>query len=89
MRRIAILLMLAAIAGPGMPVAAAGTFIDDDGDLHEPALEAIAAAGISNGCAAQLFCPTRPVSRQEMASFLVRGFQLPPDPTDYFADADG
>ena len=50
-------------------------FIDDDGNLHEANIEAIAALGITEGCNPPLddrYCPTRPVSRAEMAAFLVR-----------------
>jgi hypothetical protein len=50
-------------------------FVDDDGNLHEANIEAIAAAGITNGCNPPLdnrYCPSRPVSRAEMAAFLIR-----------------
>ncbi|HDH26617.1 MAG TPA: hypothetical protein ENH00_10580 [Actinobacteria bacterium] len=51
-----------------------GTFVDDDGDIHESNIEAIAARGITKGCNAQgdRFCPAQEVSRAEMAVFLVR-----------------
>lgn len=57
-------------------LAPGGTFVDDDGSSHEPNIEAIAAAGITQGCnppANDRFCPTNPVTRAEMAAFLVRG----------------
>ena len=50
-------------------------FIDDDGDIHEANIEAIAAAGITEGCNPPLndrYCPLRSVTRAEMAAFLVR-----------------
>ncbi len=50
-------------------------FIDDDGNIHEANIEAIAGAGITNGCNPPLddrYCPSRPVTRAEMAAFLVR-----------------
>jgi hypothetical protein len=50
-------------------------FIDDDGNIHEANIEAIAAAGITNGCNPPLddrYCPLRSVTRAEMAAFLVR-----------------
>ncbi|MFV1962129.1 MAG: S-layer homology domain-containing protein, partial [Acidimicrobiia bacterium] len=56
-----------------------GTFIDDDGNIHEPNIEAIAAAGITNGCNPpdnDRFCPDRDVSRGEMAAFLIRAMGL-------------
>jgi hypothetical protein len=51
-----------------------GTFLDDDGNFHEPAIETIAAAGITAGCnpAGDLYCPRGSVTRAEMAVFLVR-----------------
>lgn len=59
---------VAAVVNPG------GTFIDDDANFHESAIEAIRTAGISEGCSplGDLYCPTNPVSRAEMAAFLVR-----------------
>jgi hypothetical protein len=50
-------------------------FIDDDGDIHEANIEAIAAAGITEGCNPPLndrYCPLRSVTRAEMAAFLIR-----------------
>lgn len=58
-----------AALGPG------GTFIDDDGNLHEPNIEAIAAAGITQGCNPPIgdrYCPADPVTRAQMAAFLLR-----------------
>lgn len=55
-----------------------GTFLDDDNSIHEANIEAIATAGITNGCnlANDLFCPEREVTRAEMAAFLIRGLDL-------------
>jgi len=50
-------------------------FVDDDGNIHEANIEAIAAAGITNGCNPPLdnrYCPARAVTRAEMAAFLIR-----------------
>lgn len=57
-----------------------GTFIDDDGNPHEGAIEAIAAADITTGCGSELFCPSAPVTRAEMAAFLVRALGQGPLP---------
>ena len=46
---------------------------------HAPGIEAIARAGLTNGCGPpdqQTYCPERPVTRAEMASFLVRAYGL-------------
>ena len=45
--------------------------------------------GITAGCGADLFCTNNPVTRQQMASFLVRALGLPPTPEDFFADDEG
>ena len=49
-------------------------FVDTGGSVHESAIDALAAAGITRGCAAgpARFCPDRTVTRGEAASFLNR-----------------
>jgi len=49
-------------------------FTDDDDSPFEAEIGAIAAAGITVGCAPDRFCPDEPVSRAQMATFIVRGF---------------
>jgi glucose/arabinose dehydrogenase len=78
-------LLLLVLALAGYPAAQAqttlppgGTFLDDDGNPHEGAIEAIAAAGITTGCRIDLFCPQAPVTRAEMAAFLVRALDQSP-----------
>jgi hypothetical protein len=54
-----------------------GTFTDDNGNIFEGAIEAIAAEGITQGCnppTNNLFCPDDFVTRGEMAVFLARAF---------------
>lgn len=46
-------------------------------------------AGITIGCAEAYFCPTKGVTRGQMASFLVRSLGLAPAATDYFSDDTG
>ncbi|HEX2369913.1 MAG TPA: S-layer homology domain-containing protein [Acidimicrobiia bacterium] len=53
-----------------------GAFEDDNGDYHEAAINAIAAAGITEGCAEDLYCPALSVTRAQMASFLARAYGL-------------
>jgi hypothetical protein len=48
------------------------------GSTHAGAIEAIAAAGITQGCGNDRFCPDRVVTRAEMATFLVRSTSLSP-----------
>ncbi|HEX2369682.1 MAG TPA: S-layer homology domain-containing protein [Acidimicrobiia bacterium] len=68
-----------------------GTFTDDDGNTHEAMIEAIAAAGITLGCNPEgtLYCPHDPVRRDQMASFIARGFELPATTEDFFPDDEG
>ena len=72
---------------PGTP----GTFIDDDG-IFEPHIEALAEAGITLGCNPpdnDRYCPDDPVTRGQMAAFLVRALNLPPGTPGTFIDDDG
>jgi hypothetical protein len=46
------------------------------GSTHAGAINAIADAGITVGCGNGRYCPDRPVTRAEMATFLVRAFGL-------------
>ncbi|MDH4308138.1 MAG: S8 family serine peptidase [Acidimicrobiia bacterium] len=90
-------------SGPGGPDAMAtrtivvdnlgvgGTFTDDDGDVHEGYIEALAAAGITVGCnppTSDLYCPSEVVNRGQMAGFLVRALDLAPAGGDRFVDDD-
>ena len=56
----------------GQTLPPGGTFVDDDGNLHEGAIEAIAASGITTGCGAGRYCPGFAVTREQMAAFLIR-----------------
>ena len=72
-----------------LPASATDAFTDDDSSLHQADINALGAAGITQGCAEGKFCPTSAVSRQEMASFLVRALDLPAATLNYFTDDDG
>ena len=58
------------------------------GQWWTPYVERLADLGITRGCSTEpvRFCPTDPVTRQEMASFLVRAFHLEPESGNRFAD---
>ncbi|MDH5373084.1 MAG: S-layer homology domain-containing protein, partial [Acidimicrobiia bacterium] len=71
------------------PAGATDTFTDDDGSVHEPDIEFVAALGITVGCGPQLYCPSRPVTRGEMAAYLNRALSLPDTTADYFTDDAG
>ena len=66
-------------------------FSDDDGNVHEGAIEAIAAADIILGCREGLYCPRDEVTRGQFASMLVRAFPdlIPDNAEDFFSDDDG
>jgi hypothetical protein len=64
-------------------------FTDDNGSQHEPDINALAAAGVTEGCDATRYCPGMAVSRAQMASFLVRALDLPPSSVDAFSDDGG
>ena len=65
-------------------------FTDDEGRSGESSINALRAAGITSGCGSPtLFCPTRRVTRAEMAVFLDKELDLPSTSTDFFDDDDG
>jgi hypothetical protein len=70
----------------------ADPFIDDDGRELEADINALAAAGITLGCnppEGDRFCPDDPVTRGQMAAFLVRGFDYTGSETgNRFVDDD-
>ena len=47
-------------------------FCDDDGNVHERAIEQIARWGITLGCGKDRFCPEDSITRSQMAAFLHR-----------------
>ena len=73
----------------GLPAAGTDYFGDDNGSIHEADINRVAAAGITNGCAAGLYCPGAQVRRDQMASFLARALALPATGTNFFGDDAG
>ncbi|MGH2357581.1 MAG: S-layer homology domain-containing protein, partial [Candidatus Limnocylindria bacterium] len=61
-------------------------FTDDEASIHEADINALAAHGTTTGCGGGRYCPDQAVTRQEMASFLVRALDIPPTSTDFFTD---
>ena len=57
-----------------LPATTTDYFTDDDGSVHEDAINRIADAGITTGCGAGRFCPDGIVIRQVLAAFLYRAF---------------
>ncbi|MDE0169777.1 MAG: S-layer homology domain-containing protein [bacterium] len=54
-------------------------FTDDDGNVHEANIEIIAGLGITLGCGDDLYCPSREVTRAQMAAFLTRALGETPE----------
>lgn len=85
---------LVVAGGATLPSAPPDAFGDDDGSRHEPNIDRVAAAGIMGGVAEGRFGPSRPVTRGQMARYLVRAYdhaagrQLP-DAPDAFNDDTG
>jgi glucose/arabinose dehydrogenase len=79
-------LVFAGVLPPG------GTFTDDDSNVHEGGIEAIAEQEITVGCNPPFndrFCPDRLLTRAEMATMIARAIGLPATSTDYFVDDNG
>jgi len=89
---VSLLLVGTSITSAAAQLPPGGTFIDDNGNVHEANIEAIAAAGITMGCNPPIndrFCPDESVTRGQMAAFLGRALELPSASTGYFSDTDG
>jgi SpoIID/LytB domain protein len=64
-------------------------FVDDDGSIHREDIVWIADRGITRGCNPprnDRFCPKDAVTREQMAAFLVRGFNLTRTTNKRFVD---
>jgi hypothetical protein len=72
-----------------LPATTTDFFTDDDGRPAEGDINRLAASGITAGCSSGRFCPSRPLTRAEMASLLARALALPQTQTDFFADDNG
>jgi len=69
-------------------------FDDDDGTTHEAAINALAAAGVVTGTGPRTYSPAVAVTRDQMATFLVRAYRTRagtplPDGPDAFDDDAG
>ncbi len=76
--QMAIFLLRAKYTSSYAPPAATGDFVDVP--ISHPAaawIEQLAAEGITTGCGAGIYCPDNNVTRDQMAIFLVKTFDLP------------
>jgi hypothetical protein len=73
----------------GLPASSNDAFSDDGGSGHHASINALAAAGVTNGCQPGRFCPNSTVTRGELATFIMRALNLQPTSRDYFNDDNG
>jgi hypothetical protein len=71
-----------------LPAVDSSPFEDIVGSIHEDDIAALAAAGITRGCTPTRYCPDDTVTRGQMASFLVTGFDIDTDLGSPFTDID-
>lgn len=69
-------------------------FSDDDGSVHENAINALSAIGVVRGTTPGVYSPSQAVNRAQTASLIARameqlGVVLPLEPDDAFADDTG
>lgn len=86
---VAILCLVGVIAFANPSSAGSTPFTDIGGSTFRTDIEWLHEAGITTGCTPTRYCPTEPVTRAQMASFLARMFDLPSTSTDHFDDDDG
>ncbi len=90
----ALMLMATIVAVPlsGEELGPGGTFFDDDGNVHEGYIEALAATWVLRGCNPpldDLICPRDSLTRGQLAALLQRAAALPSDGSDAFSDDNG
>jgi hypothetical protein len=83
---IALMLLVAAIPAGNRADATTVPFTDISTSHFRADIEWLYAHGVTHGCAADLYCPGRLVTRGQMASFMVRLFDLPQTSRDFFTD---
>lgn len=88
---LAVVMATAALVLLGVAALGAAGFEDDEGSVHEPAIDALATADIldGTGCGEGLFCPDEPSRRWVMAVWLTRALGESPGTSPVrFADVD-
>ena len=91
-RRTVAVWLVRAVDGEDPPAVGGTGFEDVDGEAWwMPYVERLAILRITKGCAAEplRYCPDDPVTRGQMASFLMRSFGLEPAPPAGFRDTVG
>ena len=79
--------------GDTLTPAGSVSFTDDDGSIFEADIEWLGSVGVTKGCnppVNDMFCPDQPVTRAQMAAFLVRALNYTAGAgSDQFGDDDG
>jgi YDG domain/MBG domain (YGX type)/S-layer homology domain len=77
--QMAIFLLRSRYGSAYMPPSATGTLFNDVSSAYWAAawIEQLATEGITSGCGGGNYCPTNPVTRDQMAVFIQRTFNLP------------
>jgi len=83
------LIAAAMIIGSVRVRAGGSPFTDAAGHPFAADIEWLWESGITGGCDSTRFCPDATVTREQMASFLVRALALPAATHDYFTDDGG
>lgn len=81
-------------AGVALPPPSSQGFRDVSGNTHEARINQLAELGLARGTTATTYSPRERVQRAQMATFLVRGFELASGTSltasrDFFADDNG
>ena len=69
-----------------LPSATADHFTDDQGEFYENAANQLFESGITQGCGRLTYCGGDAITREQMAAFLARTFNLAPAGADFFGD---
>ncbi len=72
-----------------LPYATDSIFVDIDGNVHQDGINALAASEITLGCTPTEFCPGDTITRAQLSSLLVRGFDVPETESVFFDDLGG
>jgi hypothetical protein len=64
------------------------SFADDGGSVFESDIDSLAHAGIAMGCGPDSYCPANPVTRAQMATFLVNAYRLGSGPDGFVDDGE-
>lgn len=64
------------VRGFGLAGTIGDSFSDDDGSFFEADIEALVSNGVTGGCTTTSYCPEAPVTREQMAAFLIRALAV-------------